>query len=305
LRSGIRYDNEYRTAGFIDLVGSNLFGTGNEIYLSGQFGEKRRSYQFNAKADRIFKTYLTYKLTLAHSLFKRNFYINHKHTRNLKETSTGFDFEIGQQFPRLGKLSAIFNMARYIYDSPYHSGKTDSRQTAVSIQSLVDTFDSLPLPESGKLHFIDLEFAGDILGGEMIYTKFFTSIEAYYQLVAGFNFHPRAELGFFNRTPPYFKLFSLGGRNSFYGLFEHELTGEKIFSGSLELRKKITEHLYITGRYDSGEVWDKLQSIQLDQLQHGFGGSVVLKTFIGPIGLAYGRTTSGLQAFYFYAGYDY
>jgi len=305
LRSGIRYDNEYRTAGFIDLVGSNLFGTGNEIYLSGQFGEKRRSYQFNAKADRVFKTYLTYKLTFAHSLFKRNFYIDHEHVRDLKEISTGFDFEIGQQFPRLGKVSAIFNMARHIYDSPFQSGRIDKRRTAVSIQSLVDTFDSLPLPESGKLHFIDLEMAGDILGGEIIYTKFFTSIEAYYPLVAGFNFHPRAELGFFNRTPPYFKLFSLGGRSSFYGLFEHELTGAKIFSGSIELRKRITKHLYITGRYDSGEVWDKLESIRFDRLQHGFGGSVVLKTLIGPIGLAYGRTTSGLQAVYFYAGYDY
>jgi len=305
LRTGIRFDNEYRTAGFIDLVGSNLLGTGNEIYLSGQFGEKRRSYQFNAKADRILKTYLTYKLTLAHSLFKRNFYIEHKHARNLKETSTGFDFEIGQQFPRLGKLSSIFSMTRHMYDSPYHAGQIDKRRTAVSIQSLVDTFDSLPLPESGKLHFIDLELAGDILGGAIIYTKFFTSIEAYYPLVAGLNFHPRAELGFFNRTPPYFKLFSLGGRNSFYGLYEHELTGAKIFSGSIELRKRITKHLYITGRYDSGEVWDKLQSIRFDQLQHGFGGSIILKTLIGPIGLAYGRTTGGRQAVYFYAGYDY
>jgi len=305
LRTGMRFDNEYRTAGFIDLVGSNLMGTGNEVYLSGQFGEKKRSYQFNAKADRVFKTYLTYKLTFAHSLFKRNFYIDHEHVRNLKETSTGFDFEIGQQFPRLGKVSAILNMTRHIYDSPYQSGRTDRRRTSVSIQSLVDTFDSLPLPESGKLHFIDLEMAGDILGGEIVYTKFYTCIEAYYPLMAGFNFHPRAELGFFNRTPPYFKLFSLGGRNSFYGLFEHELTGAKIFSGSMEFRKRITEHLFITGRYDSGEVWDKLQSIRFDQLQHGFGGSIILKTLIGPIGLAYGRTTDGLQAVYFYAGYDY
>ncbi|MCP4583953.1 MAG: BamA/TamA family outer membrane protein [candidate division Zixibacteria bacterium] len=305
LRAGIRFDYEYRTAGFIDLVGSNLFGTGNEVYLSGQFGEKKRSYQINAKADRIFKTYLTYKLSFAHSLFKRNYYIDNEKVRNLKEMSTGLEFEIGQQFPRLGKLSAVLNMSRHIYDSPFETRRADRHLTALSIRSLVDTFDSLPLPESGKYHFTDLEFASDILGGEIIYTKFYSSLEAYYPLVAGLNFHPRVEVGFFNRTPPYFKQFFLGGRSRFYGLHEHELAGAKILGGSMEIRKRITKYLYATGRYDFGEVWNKLQSIRFDQLQHGFGGSLILKTVLGPIGFAYGRTTEGLDAVYFYAGYDY
>ena len=34
-----------------------------------------------------------------------------------------------------------------------------------------------------------------------------------------------------------------------------------------------------------------------------FGGSLIVKTIIGPIGFAYGRTTEGLQTVYFYAGY--
>jgi outer membrane protein assembly factor BamA len=305
LRAGARYDNEYRSAGFVDLVGANLFGTGNEVYLSGQSGEKKRSYQINAKADRIFKTYLTYKLSFAHSLFKRNYYIDNEHVRNLKEMSTGLEFEVGQQFPRLGKLSAAINMSRHIYDSPFETYRADKRLTLISIRSTVDTYDFLPLPESGKLNFTEFEMASDILGGEIIYTKFYSSLEAYYPLVSGFNFHPRVEVGFFNRTPPYFKQFFLGGRNGFYGLHEHEFSGAKIMGGSLEMRKRITEHLYITGRYDFGEVWNKLQSIRFDQLQHGFGGSVILKTILGPIGVSYGRTTEGLDAVYFYAGYDY
>jgi len=305
IRAGMRHDREYQSAGFVDLVGSNLFGTGNEIYLSGQFGEKKRAYQLNIKADRIFRTYLTYHLTAGHSVFKRNFYIDHEYNRYLLEQGTGLEFEIGQQFPRLGKLSTAIDFERHFYEDPFSAMRFDKRRTSVSIRSLVDTFNSLPVPERGKLHYFELEFAGEIFGGEMTYTKFYTSIEAYYPLPAGLNFHPRAELGFFNRTPPYFKLFSLGGRRIFYGLYEHELTGEKIFDGSMELRKKITDYLFISARYDFGKVWNKLQSIRFDRLEHGAGASLILKTIAGPLGIAYGRTSMGQEAFYFYAGYDY
>ena len=305
LRAGARYDNEYKAAGFVDLVASNIVGTGNEAYLSCQLGERKRAYQLTMKSDRIFRTYLTYRLSLNHSLFKRNHYIDHESAGYLSEMSTGIDFEIGQHFARLGKLSAVFGLYRHIYDTPGQSRSTDRRQVSIAIRSLVDTFNSLPIPEKGKLHQFELEFARDILGGEMLYTKFYTSIEAYYPLVHGLNFHPRAELGFFNTTPPYFKQFSLGGRNSFYGLFSDEYLGAKILDGSFELRQKLTDYLYITGRYDLGKVWNKLESIRFDELEHAIGGSLIFKTMIGPVGLAYGRTSDGLDAFYFYAGYDY
>ncbi|OQX91692.1 MAG: hypothetical protein B6D58_06805 [candidate division Zixibacteria bacterium 4484_95] len=304
IRAGARYDNEYRAAGFVDLVSTNFFGAGNEFYISGQFGEKKRSYLLNIKADRIFKTYLTYRLSLSHHIFKRNFYINHKFSRYLLEKSIGIEFEIGQQFPRFGKLSAVLDLMHHRYESPdFHHH--DCNRTSLSIRSLVDTFNSLPFPETGKYHYFELEFATDILGGEAIYTKFFTSLEAYYPIYKSLNFHPRAALGFFNRKIPYFMLFDLGGRNTFYGLFDHEEMGEKIFNGSLELRQKLMRYLYLSARYDIGDIWPTVQSIRFDKLQHGFGISLTVKTLIGPVGIAYGRTSQGRDAFYFYAGYDY
>ena len=305
IRSGVRFDREYKSAGFLDLVASNIMGTGNEASVSGQFGERKRAYLFSVKADRIFKTYLTYKLTFGHSLFKRNLYIDHDKSGHLTETETGAEFEIGQQFPRLGKLSAVLNYSRHIYREPGATSDEDKRLVSLSIRSTVDTYDALPIPESGKYHYFDLEFAGDILGGEMIYTKFYTMAEAYYPLVLGFNFHPKGELGFFNRTPPYFKKFFLGGRNSFYGLYDHEQAGAKILGASFELRKQIDNFLYVTGRYDFGKVWNNLQSIRFDQLEHGIGCSLMAKTIIGPVGIGYGRTDLGREAWYFYAGHDY
>ena len=305
VRTGIRYDNEYKTAGFVDLVSMNIFGLGNEAYISGQFGERKRAYQLNIKADRILKTYLTYRLTIGHSLFKRNYYIDHDLTGYVKEVNDGIELEIGQQYRRLGKLSATIERSDYSYQEPDNLLTVDRHLIALSIRSQVDSYNALPFPETGKNHLFELEFAGDVLGGDIIYSKFYTRLEAYYPLPYGLNLHPRGELGFFNRTPPYFKKFFLGGRNSFYGLFEHELGGAKILSGSLEFRKKITDYLFVTGRYDSGKVWNKLESIRFDQLEHSIGGSIMFKSAIGPVGMAYGRTSTGLDAFYIFAGYDY
>jgi NTE family protein len=305
IRLGTRYDNEYRASGFIDMVASNIMGTGNDINLATLLGEKKQVYMLNVKADRIFETYLTYRMTATRTNFKRNYYVNHRHERNLFEQSTGFEFEAGQQFPRFGKISVVLDIAKHRFDSPDAPARTTRHQTSVSFRSLVDSFDALPLPERGKYHYFDLEFAGDVFGGDILYTKFYTSLEAYYPIYRGLNFHPRIAMGLYNRRPPYFMLFDLGGHDSFYGLFKHELMGEKILNGSLELRQKLTGYLYITARYDVGDFWSSLSSMRLKSLRHGIGGSVILKTFLGPIGLAYGRTTENDDAVYFYMGYDY
>jgi NTE family protein len=305
IRGSIRYDNEYKAAGFIDLVGSNILGLGNEFYITAQPGEKKRGLTLTLKADRIFRTYLTYKITGSYSEFKRNYYIDHEFNRNLSEITSNFEFELGQQIPRFGKFSTVLNVSRYRYISPENPKRETTRRVSLSIRSLVDTFDSMPLPERGKYHYFDFEFAGDVLGGDLNYTKFYTSLEAYYPLINGLNFHPRAAVGVYNKGVPHCLLFDLGGRDSFYGLFDHELMGEKVLNGSLELRQKLTGYLYVTARYDIGDFWSRIDSIKLKNLRQGIGGSIILKTFLGPIGLAYGRTSKGQEAFYFYAGYDY
>jgi NTE family protein len=305
IRGSIRYDNEYKAAGFIDLVGSNILGMGNEFYITARPGEKKRGLSFTLKADRIFRTYLTYKISGSYSEFKRNHYNDHKLDRNLSETVSDFEFELGQQIPRLGKFSTVLNVSRYRYISPDNPQRETLRKVSLSMRSLVDTFDNMPLPERGKYHYFDLEFAGDVLGGDLNYTKFYTALEAYYPLINGLNFHPRAAVGVYNKGVPHCLLFDFGGRDSFYGLFDHELMGEKTLNGSLELRQKLTGYLYITVRYDIGDFWSRIDSIKLKNLRQGYGGSIILKTFLGPIGLAYGRTGKGQEAFYFYAGYDY
>jgi len=304
IRAGLRYDNEYHAQGFADLVFSNLAGAGNEFNISNQFGEKKRAIWLNLKADRIFKTYITYRTSVFHSIFDRNSYAGHRHIGEFKETSTGAEIELGQQFPRLGKMSAVLAYSGNRFDSPQQERRFE-RIASVSLRSLVDTFDDVPFTKKGKYHYFDLEFAGDLLGGTMVYTRFYTMLEAYYPLGRTTNFHPRIALGLSNRQPPYFKYFDLGGRDTFYGLFDHEIMGENLLNGNLEIRQELFDDVFLSARYDIGNIWARNDSIKPRNFRYGGGLSLAVKTPIGPLGIAYGRSDKGNDALYFYVGHDY
>ncbi len=304
IRAGLRYDNEYHAQGFADLVFSNLMGAGNEFNVSNQFGEKKQAVWLNLKADRVFKTYITYRTSIYHSHFKRNSYVDHKLIGEFEETSTGAEIELGQQFPRLGKMSAVLSYSGNRFDSPLEERRF-ARIASVSFRSLVDTFDDVPFTKKGKYHYFDLEFAGDLLGGTMVFTRFYTVLEAYYPLGRKTNFHPRIALGLSNRLPPYFKLFDLGGRDTFYGLFDHEIMGENLLNGNLEIRQELLDNVYLSARYDIGNVWARNDSMKPRNFRHGGGLSLAVKTPIGPLGIAYGCSDKGNDAVYFYVGHDY
>jgi outer membrane translocation and assembly module TamA len=119
------------------------------------------------------------------------------------------------------------------------------------------------------------------------------------------NFHPKIAIGASDGSLPTSEKFTLGGLDSFYGLFSEELVGEKVFVGSLGLRFRIFRRLYWTVRYDVGRVWSRLESIKFKNLKHGFGSSLALDTPLGPLEVAYGVATDEWDKFYFKFGYGF
>ncbi len=169
----------------------------------------------------------------------------------------------------------------------------------------MDTFDKYPFPHEGKYHHLYAELAGDILGGDIVYRKAFTSLESYFPLHRRVNFHPKIALGASDGTVPISEKFTLGGRGDFYGLFDEELKGDKMFLGSLGLRFRFFRRLYWILRYDMGQVWSKLESIKFENLKYAFGSSLALDTPLGPVEFAYGVATDEWDKFYFKLGFDF
>jgi NTE family protein len=309
IRVGAHYNDEYQTEGFLQFIDANVFGVGNRISTHLQYGERKQIYKLNFKADRIFKTYLTYKLNIFYQRDRRKLFEDHQKVGDFSQQRFGANFSLGQHISRLGIISVETKAEKVKIDDGAFEETYNIR--SLIIRSLVDTFDKYPFPHEGKYHHLYIELAGDILGGDLVYRKAFTSLESYFPLHRRVNFHPKVAIGISDGTVPISEKFTLGGCNNFFGLFVEELKGDKMFVGSLGLRFRFFHRLYWTLRYDMGEVWTKLESIKLKNLKHAFGSSLALKTPLGPLEFAYGVATNPTDPvdkwdkFYFKFGFDF
>ena len=305
LRAGAGFDLEYGSRAFIDLVDDNLFGTGQEIFLSGKVGEKKRAAAVTFQADRIFKTFFTYSFILDYGEFKRNYYLDHKYRGYFRQFSKGGEVSLGMQFPRLGGIAFVTSFHQFNWDQPGETARQQFTRFGFGFKSIVDTRDALSFPENGKYHLVDLEFASDVRNEKTAYTRFFSSLEAYYPLTRRLNLHPKIAIGASSDFMPFFDEFSLGGLGNFIGLHDDEFLGDKLLLGNIDLRFKIINRLYLSGCYNAGNIWNKLDRVRLSRLRYSAGLGLGVKTPIGPIESWYGRTSTGLDALYLKVGYDW
>ncbi len=303
IRVGAHYDDEYQTEGFVQFIDANVLGVGNRVSTHVQYGERKQIYRLNFKADRIFKTYLTYKLDIFYGDDRRKLFEDHQKMADFSQKRLGANFSLGQHISRLGIISVETKAEKVKIEDGAFEEEYNLR--CFIIRSLVDTFDEYPFPHEGKYHHLYVELAGDILGGDLVYRKAFTSLESYFPLHRRVNFHPKIAVGISDGTVPVSEKFTLGGHHDFYGLLDEELKGDKMFVGSLGLRFRFFHRLYWTFRYDMGEVWTKLESIKLKGLKHAFGSTLALDTPLGPLQFGYGVATNKWDKFYFSFGYDF
>jgi len=163
----------------------------------------------------------------------------------------------------------------------------------------------LPFPERGNHHYFELQFAGEFLGGDVQYTRFFSSLETFFPIGKYFNFHPRIMFGLSGSGLPPSEKFYLGGIKSFAGFRTYELTGDKVFAFSNELRFKLPLRFYLTLRHDLGEVYEHTDQIKLRNLRSGVGAILAFDSPIGPVEFAYGVVDSDTDRIYINVGFDF
>lgn len=308
VRFGWHWDDEYESEEFVEVVDDNVAGIGLEIMGHARYSPDRQHYFAGLKVDRIFKTYLTGRMRLYHSMLDRHIYdTNDSLIAKRGENTTGFELRLGQQIARLGTVSAGLIVEEVQYDFEYEDPPREERfgLRALSLESLVETFDRMPFPQSGKKHYFELRQTGKVLGGEVEYTRFFTSLEGYFPLGAYLNYHPKVSLGISRSGLPWSEKFYLGGMNSFAGFRTHQLAGDKMFLMSHELRGRLPLHLYLSVRYDLGDVYEGADEIKLGSLRHGFGVFLALDTPLGPFEVGYGAADDDFERWYLRAGFRF
>ncbi len=305
VRLGAHWNDEYHTEGFAELVDENVFGIGNEIYAHFQYGHRKQIYSLNFKADRIFKTYLTYELRLYHTRDQRFLYDQHTKSGTFNQKRTGVTFSLGQHISRLGTLSIEGRMEKVYLRHTIQQKWAETHIRSLTFKSLVDTFNKFPFPDYGKYHLFYLELAGDVLGGEVVYKKAGTSIESYFPLGKRFTFHPKIAFGMSNKGLPLSEKFTLGGKNNFIGLYSEELKGDKMILLNLGFRMSFLKRLYLTLRYDWGDVWTKLREIKWEKMEQGVGVGLSVATPLGPIEFFYGKAKGKEEKLYMQAGLEF
>ncbi len=333
IRFGFRVDNEKKAQGSIDIRDENLFGTGTELGLLLFGGASNRAYVLEHKSNRIFDTYLTYKINMFYQFEDVFKFVDVQTTSDrrfsraeagyYRQIFYGFSVSVGTQVRRFGNL--IFS-GKYQFDQIKNKTGNPVEAYKLKIVSLktsttVDTQDKYPYPQKGFYFNGEYETAQTILGGDIGYTNFNFEYKNYFTIWNDHTFSPRIKMGFADKTLPLSRQYSIGGQNNFFGMRENEYRGRQLFITSLEYRYRLPVNIffetYLKFRYDLGSIWDEQEKIRFKDLKQGIGATISFNTPVGPADFSVGRSyifkknlpgnpvSSGEINFYFSIGYFY
>jgi NTE family protein len=306
IRFGFRIDDERKAQVSVDFRDENILGTATEIGFLISGGTRNLAYIFEHKANRIFDTYLTYKINAYYKFDDNYSYVDDPSSSyddfsrsiagEYRQTFYGASISLGSQVQRFGNLiftgkyeyQTISNIQNQLFN-PFKI-----KVVSLKVSSTIDTQDKYPYPEKGIYFYGSYETAQTILGGEVGFLNFGFDYKSYFTLNNNHTFSPRIMMGFGDKTLPVTDLYSIGGQNSFFGMRENEYRGRQIFLASLEYRYKfpvvIFFDTYFKLRYDLGSVWEFQDQIRFKDLRHGIGTSLSFNTPIGPADFSVGRS---------------
>lgn len=304
LRVGWHWDDEYQSEEFVEFLDDNFAGIGLEYLFHLRYSDIRKEQRFTFKADRIWSTYITARFDIYHKKMNRQIYdINESPVAYRREHKTGISLKTGQQIARLGAVTAEMLFEEVAYDDLLLNSHEEYSLRSLKFESLVESFDKVPFPQKGNKHLFQLQFTGKIISGDIEYTKFYTSHEAYIPLGSDVNYHPYLALGASRSGLPPTEQFYIGGMRSFSGFRTYQLSGDKMFLMSHELRFRLPFNSYFTMRYDMGEVYGRTDQIKLRNLRSSIGAIFSLDLPIGPFEFGYGLADSDLDKFYLNIGF--
>lgn len=303
VRLGWHWDDEYQSEEFAELLNDNVMGAGVEYALHAQYGNDHQLYSAEVKANRILSTYLTARFQVYHDRFDRQlFRVTDRSIGEREEITNGSCLTVGQQIKRLGTASAKLKIRDITSRDPQTKVEEEFRLRQLLFETHVETFDRWPFPRTGKRHFIELALAGEYLGGNVEFTRFFSSLESYFPFGNWLCYHPTVSVGLSRSGLPITEQFYFGGLRSFAGLRTNQVSGDKLLMFNQELRVKLPLRLYFFTRLDIGEAYATAEQIKLRNLRTGFGVSLAFDSPIGPVEFGYGVTNHRADRFYFSAG---
>ncbi len=306
IRLGLRHDLEYQTDVFVEWASVNLLGLGNELVIHAQHAPRRDWFFARGRADRVFRTYLSSALTIYRHRHERHFYLDHHQNGSFTTDRVGFKFFVGQHVTRKAQMALILNVEDLDLDRSLDSTTFETVLSRLALSVKVDDLDDTYFPTRGRRLSAQLQWADELFGGEVIYRAFDGEAMWAVSPTEFLTLQTTARFATAERRLPLYERFSLGGLQSFMGLNDDELLGDKLVRGSILARYQFYSRSYLAARLDAGTVWDHKAYIDfVSDLRVGIGGGVMFDTPLGPLIVMGGVSEDNYSKFYFSWGYDF
>jgi outer membrane protein assembly complex protein YaeT len=183
------------------------------------------------------------------------------------------------------------------------TGSAKGTRSAVSVEVVRNTTNSLLDARQGYLASVHLEQAGKVLGGTFEYTEVTTEARVYRALGSRLVAAGQVRLGSIDNFTdlesgvPFFKRYFLGGASNLRGWGRFEVSplidgkivgGSSFLNMSTELRASVWGNLGVVLFLDAGNVWTNPWDLNLDDLRYDIGPGLRYKTPVGPVRLDVG-----------------
>lgn len=276
----------------------NFLGRGQIVELRGQMGSRSQQFSFSFTEPWLFDIPLSAGITAYRWERDYDFYDRDSRGGQLRFSYPVYDFT--RAFVSYGyDYSDVSNVSEFYIDR-IEKGlfKTSSITTGLTY----DSRDRQINPSVGSRHRISHQFAG--LGGNVGFNKVKLELGRYFPLVWEFVFFLNAEFGYVREAGgkllPDYEKFYMGGISTMRGfdwrgvaVFDEEgraMGGEKMVLFNAELIFPVVRQAGLMGVifHDTGDVYSKDASIELDNLRRSAGFGVRWYSPLGPIRLERG-----------------
>jgi len=284
----------------------NLFGRGHNLKFAAKISTETVFYNISFEEPYIFDTKVSGGLDLYKKDFEYDFY---------DKDALGFSLNLGYRILEDMRIGIQYNIENFEISNveTISTNMTPGSFLTSSIKPYIqyDSRDHFFFPTKGYRYKLSIEYAGEFLGGDIDYTKYFYETGIYFPLFWKFIGSLNAEAGYLDdRTSSNINIdyitFYLGGMNSVRGFDKYDINanqpgdtkdrgGERFVQFNAELTFPFAEKYQVAGVffYDRGDVYRKTEKIDLADQFSSFGTGVRWNSPVGPLRLEYGWVLDG------------
>lgn len=285
---------------------NNLFGKGQTLKFEATLAQESILYDVNFFEPYIMDTNVSGGI---------NVYKEEREYDYYDKDSLGLTLKLGYKLYDYTRIGINYNIEDFeISDvEPAFTNMTPGSFLTSRITPFIkyDSRDDLFLPTEGMVYKTSIEYAGEVLGGDIDYTKYLAEAGVFFPLFWKFTGALHTEAGYLDdRTDSTIDIdyirFYLGGMNSIRGFDKYDINGrrsgdakdiggEKYIQFNAELTFPVTDKYRLAAVifYDRGDVYRTSEDIDLGDQFSSCGLGFRWDSPVGPIRIEYGWVIDG------------